>query len=285
MSIKQPKIIIPVISIIILGSVALYYFNPFSKQPAPISISSARIVIEELPEASPIVLAAGTAWYNEFPSANWPNQDYYLHSQEFLRVRTAEPSSVEGHNRAMIEAELPIDPIIGATLILHGRNSMEPAVELYGYIGNGIIEPDDADSSSQLLETFVPPHQGTIELDVFDFIHEMRISGNTHIGFRLQLLDELSLDPGMSRRSEWGWYPMNIMQQPQPVELQIETCYADCDQSTGPGSLDIFDFLCFQNAFVKRNSYACNCDTSTGPDVCDTFDFLCFQNLFVRGCR
>ena len=27
-------------------------------------------------------------------------------------------------------------------------------------------------------------------------------------------------------------------------------CYADCDQSTGAGNLDIFDFLCFQNAFV-----------------------------------
>jgi hypothetical protein len=27
-------------------------------------------------------------------------------------------------------------------------------------------------------------------------------------------------------------------------------CDADCDQSTGSGILDIFDFLCFQNAFV-----------------------------------
>ena len=28
------------------------------------------------------------------------------------------------------------------------------------------------------------------------------------------------------------------------------TCYADCNTSTGPGALDIFDFLCFQDAFV-----------------------------------
>ena len=27
-------------------------------------------------------------------------------------------------------------------------------------------------------------------------------------------------------------------------------CYADCDQSTGAGTLDIFDFLCFQGEFV-----------------------------------
>ncbi len=61
-------------------------------------------------------------------------------------------------------------------------------------------------------------------------------------------------------------------------------CYADCDQSTGPGVLDIFDFLCFQNSFVNSEPYACDCDTSTRPGVCDVFDFLCFQDAFVAGC-
>ena len=55
-------------------------------------------------------------------------------------------------------------------------------------------------------------------------------------------------------------------------------CYPDCDQS---GTLDIFDFLCFQNSFVVGEPYACDCD----PDpACDIFDFLCFQNAFVAGC-
>ena len=31
------------------------------------------------------------------------------------------------------------------------------------------------------------------------------------------------------------------------VKLSIDDCYADCDRS---GVLDVFDFLCFQNAFV-----------------------------------
>jgi subtilisin family serine protease len=61
-------------------------------------------------------------------------------------------------------------------------------------------------------------------------------------------------------------------------------CYPDCDTSTGVGTLDIFDFLCFQNLFVNANPYACDCDTSTGPLVCDIFDFLCFQNAFANGC-
>jgi uncharacterized membrane protein len=61
-------------------------------------------------------------------------------------------------------------------------------------------------------------------------------------------------------------------------------CYADCDQSTGAGVLDIFDFLCFQDAFVNGDPYACDCDTTTGAGVCDIFDFLCFQDGFVGGC-
>jgi hypothetical protein len=68
------------------------------------------------------------------------------------------------------------------------------------------------------------------------------------------------------------------------AQYAIESCYADCDQSTGAGVLDIFDFLCFQNAFVNSDPYACDCDVTTGPLVCDIFDFLCFQNAFVGGC-
>lgn len=61
-------------------------------------------------------------------------------------------------------------------------------------------------------------------------------------------------------------------------------CYADCDGSTGPCVLDVFDFLCFGNEFAAGSAYACDCDTSTGPGVCDVFDFLCFGNAFAAGC-
>jgi predicted outer membrane repeat protein len=67
-------------------------------------------------------------------------------------------------------------------------------------------------------------------------------------------------------------------------EFQGSSCEADCDWSTGPGVLDVFDFLCFQNAFVAADPYACDCDTSTGVGVCDIKDFLCFQSAFVAGC-
>jgi hypothetical protein len=58
------------------------------------------------------------------------------------------------------------------------------------------------------------------------------------------------------------------------------TCYPDCDQSTGPGNLDIFDFLCFQDAFITNDPYA-DCDNNS---IFDVFDFLCFQDAFTNGC-
>ena len=61
-------------------------------------------------------------------------------------------------------------------------------------------------------------------------------------------------------------------------------CYADFDKSGAAGSLDIFDFLAFQTAFVSNDRLACGCDTNSGPDLCDIFDFLCFQDAFVGGC-
>jgi len=54
-------------------------------------------------------------------------------------------------------------------------------------------------------------------------------------------------------------------------------CYADCDLN---GVLDIFDFICFQDAFVKVTPYGdCN-----GDCMMDIFDFLCFQDAFSLGC-
>jgi len=58
---------------------------------------------------------------------------------------------------------------------------------------------------------------------------------------------------------------------------ECNSCYADC---TGEGSLDIFDFLCFQDAFASADPYA-DCDNNT---VFDIFDFLCFQDAFATGC-
>ncbi|GIW73629.1 MAG: hypothetical protein KatS3mg103_0151 [Phycisphaerales bacterium] len=58
----------------------------------------------------------------------------------------------------------------------------------------------------------------------------------------------------------------------------VADCYADFD---GSGSLDIFDFLAFQNAF-DAGDLAADCDADGSLTL---FDFLCFQNEFDAGCE
>jgi probable HAF family extracellular repeat protein len=82
----------------------------------------------------------------------------------------------------------------------------------------------------------------------------------------------------------WGRSPRTL-REAWIAHVPAIACKADCDRSTGFGTLDIFDFLCFQSLFVRQQPYACDCDVSTGVGVCDVFDFLCFQTRFVGGCR
>lgn len=66
--------------------------------------------------------------------------------------------------------------------------------------------------------------------------------------------------------------------------IRVKYCYADCDQGSGMGVLDVFDFLCFGNLLMAGSPYACECDQSSGPGVCDIFDLLCFGMEFSAGC-
>ncbi|MCA9279533.1 MAG: hypothetical protein H6815_01115 [Phycisphaeraceae bacterium] len=64
-----------------------------------------------------------------------------------------------------------------------------------------------------------------------------------------------------------------VMQGTQPPE----PCYADCD---GSGSLNIFDYICFGNAYVNELVTAdCNEDCKL-----DVFDYICYGNAYVAGC-
>ena len=62
------------------------------------------------------------------------------------------------------------------------------------------------------------------------------------------------------------------------LTLGAASCYADFD---GDGSLTIFDFLAFQNAFDSGDLIA-DCDEDGQLTL---FDFLCFQNEFDAGCE
>ena len=60
-------------------------------------------------------------------------------------------------------------------------------------------------------------------------------------------------------------------------------CYANCDASTAPPTLNLADFTCFLDRFATGDTYA-NCDGSTTSPVLNVLDFSCFLNAFAAGC-
>lgn len=55
-------------------------------------------------------------------------------------------------------------------------------------------------------------------------------------------------------------------------------CPADCDEN---GMLNIFDYICFGNAYASQNPYA-DCDGSGGFSI---FDYICYGNKYSNGCQ
>ncbi|MFI4916435.1 MAG: GC-type dockerin domain-anchored protein [Phycisphaerales bacterium JB060] len=102
-------------------------------------------------------------------------------------------------------------------------------------------------------------------------------------------LIELSITSGVlivdldDVRIEWGQgtgpetYTASDVQ-PEITDMYVGSpCYADFDRN---GTLDVFDFLAYQNAF-SVSDYRADCD---GCGSLDIFDFLCFLTLFNDGC-
>ncbi|MCA9279874.1 MAG: VCBS repeat-containing protein [Phycisphaeraceae bacterium] len=58
---------------------------------------------------------------------------------------------------------------------------------------------------------------------------------------------------------------------------QQALCYADCDNDK---NLDIFDYICFGNAYSASELYA-DCD---GNGLLNVFDYICFGNAYAAGC-
>ncbi|MCA9279575.1 MAG: hypothetical protein H6815_00905 [Phycisphaeraceae bacterium] len=54
-------------------------------------------------------------------------------------------------------------------------------------------------------------------------------------------------------------------------------CYPDCDTS---GSLNIFDYICYGNAYSTGDPYA-DCDGSGSLNI---FDYICYGNAYAAGC-
>ena len=86
------------------------------------------------------------------------------------------------------------------------------------------------------------------------------------------------MDSGLDHPKGFAFMPGPLDRNANAIPDACEaTCIADCD---GSGTIDLIDFLCYQNAFDAGDPRA-DC---TSDGVLDVFDFLCFLSAFDRGC-
>jgi hypothetical protein len=98
----------------------------------------------------------------------------------------------------------------------------------------------------------------------------------------------------VSSNEGFTWFLVNGAQLPA-VRITLEDpsfCYANCDMSHQPPTLNVEDFVCFISQFAEGialpasqqiNHYA-NCDGSTTEPVLNVEDFICFVDAFSQGC-
>ena len=77
--------------------------------------------------------------------------------------------------------------------------------------------------------------------------------------------------------------PGSVLFDDAALGLAPVACYANCDGSTVVPTLNINDFVCFQQKFAAGDPYA-NCDASTSTPTLNINDFTCFLNKYAAGC-
>jgi|GEM_PF-1789127 len=158
--------------------------------------------------------------------------------------------------------------------------------------GFPVIDPDDPTFGEQVLFSDLARgaffHTGLAELFAADasdtqadvFVMNVSVDGSAPGAF-VDILGVSRADPRFgSDESGRVFVVSRVLDTVWVADLVIdeaEPCFTDCD---GDGTLTLFDFLCFQNAFDAGDPQA-DCD---GDGSLTLFDFLCFQNAFDAGC-
>jgi len=153
---------------------------------------------------------------------------------------------VSGNTEAQ-DWEAGTEYLVQATLIYSSTDSGEWDYPYYR-VGNKIVQVTDND------------HQGSFPV-------EFHVKTGQSFAFGVHTVDGSS-GAGTLVIDDYRAFPDN----PVPPD-----CYADY---TEDGSLDIFDFLAYVNAF-NGGSPDADCD---GDGNLPLFDFLCFVNAFNAGC-
>ncbi|MCA9277745.1 MAG: hypothetical protein H6815_03055 [Phycisphaeraceae bacterium] len=171
-----------------------------------------------------------------------------------------------------------------------GRPFNMPSAEALIIQMYAFVDPiDDSTPTTQVLDgseiVFVDPIDLVgASLDVQWFLDAVAIPGATSdqidlsvlsISSGLHLLEAVVTDNTPWVRNEQA--RASLMRETRQWAVLVEHCYADCD---GNGMVNVFDYVCFGNAFASQQQYA-DCD---GDSLFTVFDYICFGNAYATGC-
>jgi hypothetical protein len=181
--------------------------------------------------------------------------------------------------------DFQLDDVI-LRLNIGGGTDVVPSVVIHedaaGVPGNPLVTLDNPPITAIGINnyTFIPPGRFTLEQDTTYWLVVNKASGANSMGWMASSPAQTPTGAATHAGSLWtpSWSSSAIINSYEVNGTRVGApCYPDCD---GNGTLDFFDFLCFQNAFLAQDPYA-DCDQN---GVFDFFDFLCFQNEFLAGC-
>lgn len=203
------------------------------------------------------VLVVGA--YNEgsVPSLfTGPGAVYVFEKVGGVWTRTArlEPPDLKWDQQFGFDVDLTED---GTGLLVGAQNDPEVAEDagaIYAYERDG--------SSWRFVEKFVSPASTAVARSE---------QFGTSVAFAKTAGGRSWLIGGAPESDELGFRAGNV------YAAEVAGCPVDCDAS---GSLDIFDFLCFQTAFDAGDPRA----DFDGDGEFTIFDFLAFQTAFDAGC-
>lgn len=208
--------------------------------------------------------------------------DAYQYSYAYAYTPAEAFQSHEVETPLSWEASTEWDPTAAVVTADSGTSSYLNYAYAYGYFSGYFTVSEDAvlrvnwDFADMPLEGDIDGSIVITDLDSGLVLIEV----NTFLGDPRSGLEDIDLVAGVSysmflNTSIFGVEDSSTFAAAELVEG--EPCRADID---GDGSLTIFDFLAFQNAFDAGDLLA----DFDGDGELTLFDFLSFQNAFSRGC-
>ena len=172
----------------------------------------------------------------------------------WTRTARLEPPDFKWDQQFGFDVDLSED---GTSLLVGAQNDPEVAEDagaIYAYERDG--------GSWRFVEKFVSPASAAVARSE---------QFGTSVALAKTVGDRTWLIGGAPESDELGFRAGNV------YAAELSGCPVDCDAS---GSLDIFDFLCFQTLFAAGDLSA----DFDGDGELTIFDFLAFQTAFEDGC-